>query len=87
MKLVMFISVYLMYMYQSSPSGIWDESTNLLILCNLVELVIILSVSYIFFHQKSYQYSGRNGKIKGKMKYKTEVLKKKSGMLNATQLK
>lgn len=31
------------------PSGTWDESTNLLILCNLVELVIILSVSYIFF--------------------------------------
>lgn len=69
------------------PSGTWDESTTLLILCNLVELVIILSVSYIFFHQKSYQYSGRNGKIKGKMKYKIEVLKKKSGMLNATQLK
>lgn len=31
------------------PSGTWDESTNLLILCNSVELVIILSVSYIFF--------------------------------------
>lgn len=34
------------------PSGTWDESTNLLILCNLVELVITLSVSYIFSSEK-----------------------------------